>query len=92
MVSTVILQNIINEKIYLFLWFWFMFLFIVSIFYTFYRSVLCLCLVSRTMTNLLCRICTLFFEKLRFMLLFKTVSCGAMMTPECPVTPGPPQV
>jgi len=50
-----VLQNIINEKIYLFLWFWFMFLFTVSIFFVFYR------------------ICTLFFEKLRFQLLFKTV-------------------
>ena len=32
-----VLQNIINEKIYLFLWFWFMFLFTVSIFFVFYR-------------------------------------------------------
>ena len=36
--SDLILQNIINEKIYLFLWFWFMFLFTVSIFFVFYRS------------------------------------------------------
>ena len=35
-----LLQNIINEKIYLFLWFWFMFLFTVSIFFVFYRWVL----------------------------------------------------
>ena len=35
--SDLFLQNIINEKIYLFLWFWFMFLFTVSIFFVFYR-------------------------------------------------------
>ena len=33
------MQNIINEKIYLFLWFWFMFLFTVSIVLVFYRWV-----------------------------------------------------
>ena len=37
--SDPLLQNIINEKIYLFLWFWFMFLFTVSIFFVFYRWV-----------------------------------------------------
>ena len=35
--ADLVLQNIINEKIYLFLWFWFMFLFTVSIFFVFYR-------------------------------------------------------
>ena len=70
--SDLSLQNIINEKIYLFLWFWFMFLFTVSIFFVFYRW------ASdpsdpQNVNLEIPRICTLFFEKLRFQLLFKTV-------------------
>ena len=67
-----LLQNIINEKIYLFLWFWFMFLFTVSIFFVFYRYVGVFQYTQNVMIKIP-RICTLFFEKLRFQLLFKTV-------------------
>ena len=64
----VLTQNIINEKIYLFLWFWYMFLFCVSIFFVFYRLV-----HIHSIFECVFRICTLFFDQLRFMLLFKTV-------------------